>query len=136
MILCKVGFMIFIYYETIIYTPIILLLMIQNKLAIMAIPVLAAILIGGSIAPVAYADHQNDAECERLFQLAVDAINDGSNPGKIKGLITAFNNGCLSLALGAECEAVFFGVLAALDRGNIDLANHLFFDVLLDTLDC
>ena len=96
----------------------------QNRLAIMAIPVLAAVLIGGSIAPAAYADHQNTAECEAIITQFFDALAKG-NVGKINGMIKAFENACLSLNVGgAECDAFENNFFRALARGNFDQAQQ------------
>ena len=94
----------------------------QNRLAIMAIPVLAAVLIGGSIAPVAYADHQNNAECIAIITQFLDALAD-NNFKKVNAMIKAFENACLSTnVLGAECDAFEENFFRALDRGDADAA--------------
>ena len=85
----------------------------------MAIPVLAAVLIGGSIAP-AFADHQNNAECDAKVKQLIKALISG-NDGRINGAIHAFVNAC-NFGVGSECEAFADNFFAALDRGNIDQA--------------
>ena len=99
----------------------------QNRLAIMAIPVLAAVLIGGSIAPAAYADHQNNAECDAIIENLIDAFFSG-NAGKLNGMIKALEKTCLGF--GAECDAHLDNGIRALDAGDIDRAIQQF-DVFL-----
>ena len=81
-----------------------------KQLAIMAIPVLAAILIGGSIAPVAYAGADpTPANCEKLFGSLLDALED-DNIRKVLGLLKAINASCLEF-VSPQCAALYIALL-------------------------
>ena len=95
----------------------------QNRLAIMAIPVLAAVLIGVAIAPVAYAVHQNNAECDAIIENLIDAFFSG-NTGKFNGMIKAVEKACLGN--GAECDAHIDNAVRALIAGDLDRAIQQF----------
>ncbi len=106
--------------------------MTNRKIALLAIPVLAAILIGGTFAPVAYADHKNDAECDALIKNFIDALIKGQDK-RAEVLLDVLSIACFNS--GAECEAGLDNLFRALDRGDVDLALHIL-DVLQNTLDC
>ena len=95
--------------------------MTNKNLALMAIPVLAAILIGGSIAP-AYAA-ASDKGCEKVFEQALRALADGN--GKLAfNLFEAFLASCAH-AVPANCQNLVTEFFLALDEGNLPKATGI-----------
>ena len=85
----------------------------------MAIPILAAVLIGGTLAP-AFADHQNDAECTAKTKTLIKALISG-NDKRITAQINSWFNAC-NFGVGSECEAFFDNFFKALANSNINQA--------------
>ena len=85
--------------------------MTKNNLVLMTIPVLAAILIGGTLSP-AYAGGNSPANCEKLIVNLVDALED-DNIRKALGLLKAVNASCLEF-VDPQCAALFIALLTHL----------------------
>ena len=104
----------------------------QNRLALMAIPVLAAVLIGGTITPVAYAGAGPiPANCEKLIDQLFDALGD-DNIRKALGLLKSVNASCVEF-VDPQCAALFIELLThALD--DVD-GNDASIDALVAALE-
>ncbi|HUT06776.1 MAG TPA: hypothetical protein VMW74_08850 [Nitrosopumilaceae archaeon] len=95
-----------------------------KTLGLFAIPIFAAIMISGSIAPVAYADHENNAECDAINEQLIIAFNSG-NEKRFQAVLNAFLAACTGVG-GEECNAFQENFERAYDRGDIDSAVQQF----------
>ena len=108
--------------------------MIQNKLALMAIPVLAAVLIGGTILPAAYAGiTPSEQRCDDKFDAILDALND-DNIRQAVGLIKAYTANCLD-DVDQRCVALWVAFLQNVIL-NDNVTGHVALLNALETTEC